>query len=153
MLSLRSSPPTDRVLKWNAYIQMAMLAGYQALENIAYLSNKGILFRRLSKQRRIWCDVISCRFWTAWVVGEFVRIAREVQLRARRKAEVGKADEVEEKEQMKAWGSDLVVNAAYLPLCLHWSFESGIGIPEWGVGLLGAIAGAIGVKGAWKRTG
>jgi hypothetical protein len=86
-------------------------------------------------------------------VGDLVRVGREWQLRGRQK-EKGKEGEMksEEAEQERRWRDDIIVNAAFLPLCLHWSFETGIGIPEWGVGLLGSLAGVVGIREAWGRT-
>ena len=88
------------------------------------------------------------------VVLELVRLWR---IRGLGKGEGVKGEEKEEQEKRK-WWRELCVNAAYFPLTIHWSMptgenESGGGVmSEFWVGVLGSVAGWIGVRQLWKET-
>ncbi|MCJ1247380.1 hypothetical protein MMC30_004594 [Trapelia coarctata] len=51
----------------------------------------------------------------------------------------------------RAWWKDIYVNAAWLPLTMHWSTEEGIA-SEAQVAILGMIPGILGLRDAWKVT-
>jgi len=51
----------------------------------------------------------------------------------------------------QAWWKDIYVNAAWLPLTVHWSTEDGIA-SEAQVAILGMIPGILGLKAAWRAT-
>lgn len=52
----------------------------------------------------------------------------------------------------RAWWKDIYVNAAWLPLTMHWSTEEGIA-SEAQVAILGMIPGYLGLREAWRATG
>lgn len=79
---------------------------------------------------------------------EFVRLGWEVvQRRGAKKGE----DEVVRREEEEAWRREVVVNAAYAPMTVHWSLEEGC-ISPLAVGVLGSVVGAINVTELWKAT-
>ncbi|EEH34465.1 hypothetical protein PAAG_05514 [Paracoccidioides lutzii Pb01] len=125
--------------------------------------------------------VWSTRAWLAHVLLEFVRVWREYVLaREMRKkdaevwgdvghSEKGNRDEEggegegegepggREKEsarwaEVRGWKKSLLNSLAWLPLCVHWSFEGGVGVPDQLVGLLSMTAGAWGVHDMWNVT-
>ncbi|KAK2786329.1 hypothetical protein FQN53_006697 [Emmonsiellopsis sp. PD_33] len=156
------APPRDPILRAIAYSQVFVNVVYQLLENIAFLSSKGIISRRIVERFGsigkwyIW----STRAWLAHVVLDIIRLVREriLWMRRPRKWTVEQlVNEGEEEEQLR-WSElrerlkALLNNMAWLPLCMHWSAEEGIGIPDSLVGLLGATAGAWGLRDAWVDT-
>lgn len=59
-------------------------------------------------------------------------------------------------EQAKAketekWWRDILLNAAYAPMSMHWSVEEGILAEPW-LGALGLTAAGIGFRQAWRET-
>ena len=67
-------------------------------------------------------------------------------------------EEGEEKEikiaravERERWWNEVLVNAAYAPMTLHWSFEGGL-LPEGVIGALGMVAGGLGLREAWRST-
>jgi len=151
-------PPKDRTLVRIALAQVGVNILYQVLENVAYLGQHGIIRRSERQQARDW--VWSSRFWAAHVLLEFVRLWRVRVLWDRRDAEGEAKEEGEEKEkeakvkrkeEVSAWWREFLINACYAPMTIHWSVESGTLSDEW-VGILGAIAGAIGLREMWKKS-
>lgn len=51
----------------------------------------------------------------------------------------------------RAWWKDIYVNAAWLPLTMHWGQEEGIA-SEAQIAILGMIPGILGLKAAWRAT-
>jgi hypothetical protein len=133
------------------------------MENVAYLTAKGVLPRR-SVERwgslgkwALW----STRAWLGHVMLEFVRLARSRQLAARSAS--ASATDVEkgattpeeiaaQAAAVRAWRKSLVSAMSWAPLCLHWSVEEGIGISRALTGVLGFSAGAWALLDAWKAT-
>ncbi|EEH49600.1 uncharacterized protein PADG_05679 [Paracoccidioides brasiliensis Pb18] len=170
-------PPTDPILCAIACTQVTANVLYQILENVAHLASKGVLNRRAVER---WGSlgkwyVWSTRAWLAHVLLEFVRVWREYVLaREMRKknaelrgdvgdTEKGGRDEEEEEEEegekksarraeVSGWKKSLLNSLAWLPLCVHWSFEGGVGVPDQLVGLLSMAAGAWGVHDMWNVT-
>ncbi|OAL70472.1 hypothetical protein A7D00_5438 [Trichophyton violaceum] len=171
--STYKSPPADPVLRAIAYGQVLACVLFQLLENVAFLASKGVLSKRaverwgsLSKWS-IW----SVRAWLVHVLLEFVRLARESQIaaaaegqksQAGAKKDIGEAEKgVREKTKeeavkmaakFKAWRKSMVNNLAWLPLCLHWSVDGGIGVPASLEGVLSLTAGAWGIHDLWLST-
>ena len=125
---------------------------FQYLENGAYLGSKGVLGFDNRKITRWY--VLSCRFWALHVSLEFVRLAR-VRFLRRREGNPSGREEKESKVAMveeAKWWRDFYVNAAWMPLTLHWSTEKGIGAGEGTTAALGLVAGVLGLKEAWEAT-
>lgn len=87
---------------------------------------------------------------------EFVRLGREWVLGRRvEDRRGGRAEEVRVKMERvrveRRWWREVVVNAAYAPLTVHWSVEGGW-VGEGVVGALGMVAGVVGFREVWGRT-
>ncbi|KAJ9637811.1 hypothetical protein H2201_007743 [Coniosporium apollinis] len=156
-----ASPPADAVLRRITWAQVAVNAAYQFLENGAYLASKGVLVsegwvgeKGDRRQARWW--VWSSRFWAAHVGLEFLRLGY-LWRKERRMEEKGvdgegeKEDKIVREAERELWWRDLVSNAAYGPLTVHWSLEEGCLSESW-VGLLGMVAGGVGLRERWKAT-
>ncbi|KAF2809225.1 uncharacterized protein BDZ99DRAFT_47511 [Mytilinidion resinicola] len=141
----------ERVLRAVAWGQVVSCAAYQVLENGAYLASKGVLVTQgwlgeAGKRREARWWVWSSRFWAAHVALEGVRLA--VLYRKQK----GEKEEVETgSKEDRAWWRDAVSNAAYAPLTIHWSTEAGV-VSEPLVGLLGTVAGGVGLLERWRET-
>lgn len=166
------SPPHDPVLRTVIYAQVISNVIYQFLENVAFLASKGIISKRAVEK---WgslgkWSIWSTRAWLGHILLEFVRLARARQLAAREakasktntagsEKEGSKPDDDTRKamaeaksEQLRQWKKGLLGNLAWTPLCLHWSFDNGVGVPDNMVGLLSLTAVAWGVSDLWKAT-
>ncbi|PGG98780.1 hypothetical protein GX51_06640 [Blastomyces parvus] len=159
------SPPADPLLRTVAYAQVAVNVVYQVLENVAHLAGKGVVSRRAVER---WGSVgkwyvWSTRAWLGHVLLEFVRVWREYVLardRRRRRRRGGGGgdrekigeDEGEGEMQVRGWKKSIVNSLAWLPLCVHWSFEDGVGVPDKMVGVLSMTASAWGVYDMWNAT-
>lgn len=149
-----NNPPADGVLKMLVWGQVIMNVAYQWLENGAYLAQHGVLGWSEARQAKAW--LWSSRFWAAHIVLEFGRLLR-VRAMSLRDAEA-KSDSTQEKEAKiarigsgRSWWRQVYVNAAYAPLTVHWSLESGI-MGDLSVGVLGSVAGLIGLQKLWNET-
>lgn len=143
--------PHDALLRATAWAQIVANAAYYVLEHGAYLASKNII--------RGWSDKKQARWWlwsgrcfAGHVALDYVRLWRTRQLREEAK-EMGeeKEDKLEARRAEQVWWRELAVNAAYSPLVVHWSLESGYVSDAW-VGLLGATAGLLGFREAWRKT-
>lgn len=148
------SPPKDGVLKALAWSQLGSMAAYLALENNYYLWSKGVIkgmtAETMGKRLRaaIWV-------FAAYIVMDFVRLTRVVQLRAVESKEKG--EDVDEKtlkaqlaDQDRAWYRSLTVDLSYFPLCFGWG--GAVSLPEWAYGLGGALAGFANFREALRVT-
>ena len=90
----------------------------------------------------------------AHVVLEFGRLAR-VRVLRRRQGKVSGGEEKEDKlvaaKEEVAWWQDVYVNAALMPLTVHYSVEGGY-VSEATVAALGLVAGTFGIRNAWRET-
>lgn len=160
----------ERAVRRITWAQIASLVLFQVLENGAYLASKGVLTsdawsgdagKRKEGAWWIW----SSRFWAAHVALELVRVgvlsyyANGEAATLTEKDTVGDGEKegkllMEQKRRERSvWWRDAVSNVAYMPMTLHWSVEAERGfLSDWGVGLLGAIAGGSLLVDAWKQT-
>ncbi|KAN0106485.1 hypothetical protein V8E51_009361 [Hyaloscypha variabilis] len=143
-----NSPPADTLVRRIVYTQVASNIAFQYLENGAYLASKGVLGWGKEKQSRAW--IWSSRFWMLHVGLDFVRLWREAGLRTSKgKSNPGSDEEI---KWTAKWRREMVVNAAWAPLTLHWSLEEGFASDFW-VGVLGSVAGLAGFRELWRTTG
>ncbi|KAH7342679.1 hypothetical protein BKA65DRAFT_504561 [Rhexocercosporidium sp. MPI-PUGE-AT-0058] len=142
----------DQVVRGIAGIQVISNIAYQYLENMAYLSSKGVWGWSTEKQNKAW--VWSSRFWAVHVLLDFVRLGRERSEQRKVVKWKGREEEAERQEQefWARWRRQLVVNLAYAPLTVHWSLEKGL-VGEFWVGLLGSVAGLAGLRELWRKSG
>ena len=149
-------PPKDGILKRIAWMQIVVNVLFQGLENGAYLAQHRVLSWTEQRQTRAW--IWSSRFWAAHVVLDLGRLWRLRTLSrtgeavgALTDAEGKKEEKMERRSKEDGWWRQLYVNAAYAPLTLHWSLESGA-VGDLGVGLLGSVAGLVGLANLWRET-
>jgi hypothetical protein len=161
--STLESPPRDPILRAVAFAQVSINVIYQGLENVAFLASKGVMGRRIVERWGglgkwyLW----STRAWLGHVLLEFVRLTREHRLARKQGAEkscgVGMGphehdEENTQRQELRAWRKSFVSNLAWAPLCLHWSLQEGIGVPQSLIGLISLIAGAWGLLDEWRAT-
>jgi hypothetical protein len=140
------TPSADPLERGIVNAQVLVNTVYQVLENGAYLSSKGVM--GWTTERQGWAWMWSSRCWAAHTALEFVRLARERQVR-KGKAVVGEKGEEEVRDL--AWRREVWINSGYAPLTIHWSLDGGI-ISPLTVGLLGAFVGAVKMNRLWEAT-
>lgn len=166
--STYKSPPKDPVLRAVAYLEVLSMLVYQFLENVTYLASNGIagdsLIRRTGGMGKwtIW----SIRAWFTYVLLQFVKLSRESvlfnqkELEEQRQVSTGEksiavADaelDAARQAEIRSWRKRLINNLAWAPLCAHWSFEKGLGVPPSTTGFISWLAGAWGTYDAWQAT-
>ncbi|RDW79154.1 uncharacterized protein DSM5745_06006 [Aspergillus mulundensis] len=149
------SPPVDKTIYALTLLQVLANIIYQALENSAFLTTKGVIPKRFLAR---WggaakVDIWSTRAWLGHIILQYFVLWRARALRKKAEAEGESAEKREElNAEVKAWKKSLVNNACWTPLCLHWSFENGIGFPGHLVGVVSFMAGAWGFADLWAST-
>lgn len=157
----------DKVLRKLTWAAIVSCIGFQALENGAYLSSKGVLTTAswtgdVGKARENTWWLWSSRFWAVYVGVELVRLG---VMRFHKEPGVVKGDGDGEKEdkirgeerirkeklENWLWWKDVASNLAYAPMTLHWSMEKGL-LSDWGVGACGMVAGGALLADAWRKT-
>ncbi|KAG7580079.1 hypothetical protein FFLO_00050 [Filobasidium floriforme] len=155
-------------------LQNLALIIYYPLENLSFLSSKGVF--PLSPARELRWSVWSCRAWMAYVALEFVALwerrnglivrqkALEVQHRQSLQMEVKPADgstmstttptsELALQKDWVAWYEDAVSNLGYAPLTVHWSLYQGAWTNQAWTGLFGTVACVAGLRSKWRAMG
>jgi len=139
-----------------AWTQLATCVVFQALENAAYLSSKGIMSLSPAAQGK--AAMWSARFWGSFVGIELIRLWYDSVKRGRRtrseKFAGGKTVAVverEEREWTDTWRKSVVRYLAWAPLTLHWSLEQGL-VSEMAVGGLASIPSVIQMRDLWRNT-
>lgn len=166
------SPPADPIMHALTILQIISNVVYQLLENIAYLASKGVISKRFVEKYGsinrwyIW----STRGWFGHIFLQFFVLWREHVLRKRHMAAQCTAsaasatsatietkgekavDREELQAEIRAWRKSLVNNTIWAPLCIHWCFENGIGIPNYFHGPISFMAGAWSLYDLWAAT-
>ncbi|KAI9891412.1 MAG: hypothetical protein M1814_002731 [Vezdaea aestivalis] len=145
------SPPQDTLVKGIVWAQISASTVFQALENVAYLSQHGIIGLGKKTQSKAW--KWSARAWAAHIFLDLLRLARTRELRrerGRRLADTKTDSKVVEKEEDQ-WRHEVLVNLAYAPLTIHYSLESAPIGEQW-IGLLGSVVGMLGWRRLWRDT-
>lgn len=125
-----------------SYSQLVTCIAFQALENGAYLSSKGVMGWSPAKQG--WAMKWSARLWGLYVGIELGKLAAEgVARRNAAAASDVKAD--------AAWKSAVVRNLAWAPLTVHWGSDTGF-VSDWMVGALASVPGYIQMAELWRET-
>lgn len=154
---------------------MAANTAFQVLENVAVLAEKGVLRKGWDeaagrvRKKRLW--LWSSRAWMLHVGLEIGRLVR-VWGMSEGKGERGREDEgdgkgvvvkneaddqvvIEAKKEKdigeEKWWREVLVNAAYAPMTMHWSVENGI-LAEPFLAALGLMAAGLGFRQAWRET-
>lgn len=160
------SPPADPVIRILTILQVISNVIYQFLENVAHLASKGVISRKFVDKYggpAKW-EIWSTRGWFGHIFFEFFVLWRQHVLRKRRvaaqRAAAGATESKETKAEdaealrleIRSWRKTLVNNTFWAPLCLHWCFEKGIGIPDHLVGIISLGAGIWGLCDSWAAT-
>jgi hypothetical protein len=162
----------EKVLRGITWAQIASCAMFQILENVAYLASKGVLdglpgwTGEQGKKREGKWWAWSSRFWAAHVLLEFGRLGtvwkyhghdRDAEVQAKNVQGHGDGEKedklkmAEKRREDRIWWRDVVSNAAYFPLTMHWSHEHGL-LGDGGVGVCGMVAGGVLLLDAWRET-
>ncbi|KAK2066657.1 hypothetical protein P8C59_000451 [Phyllachora maydis] len=139
----REDAAADTAVAW---LQLATCVVFQALENGAYLSAKGVLGWSPAAQARAY--KWSARFWAVYTGVELGRLAGEA-LRDRDRDR--DRDRPRGAGQTAAWRAQVARNLAWAPLTVHWSMDEGF-VGEAMVGLLGSVPGLIQMRALWRDT-
>jgi Peroxisomal biogenesis factor 11 (PEX11) len=146
-----TSPPLDVVLRAVSYGQTLSLGAYYVYENGYYLASKNVLRGWAPEKIKRWAKT-SLRMFLAYIVLEFVRLARAWQLREGRKVKaVEERERAEIEREESVWLRGALMNVAYTPLGIHWASES----PVLSDGVVGALMSAVGwikFKAAWAQA-
>ncbi|EOO01600.1 putative peroxin 11c protein [Phaeoacremonium minimum UCRPA7] len=146
-----AAPKESPLVTAVAWTQWLSCVVFQALENGAYLSSKGVLGWSPQAQARAYS--IGTKAWGVYVAVELGRLAAEIvaKRRAAREPSVSAADAESAKTELVGLRTEFVRNAAWAPLILHWSSEKGL-VSDMTVGLLGSIPGVMQMRRLWRET-
>jgi hypothetical protein len=122
------------------YSQLATCAVFQALENGAYLSSKGVM--GWSPATQGWAMKWSARLWGVYVGVELGKLAAQ---------RVGAGAESKDVKAAAAWRSAFLRNLAWAPLTMHWGSDKGV-VQDWMVGALASVPGVIQMTELWRAT-
>ncbi|KAJ1793783.1 hypothetical protein LPJ59_004681 [Coemansia sp. RSA 2399] len=152
-------PAPSQLLQWLDRTMNLSLCVYYPLEHIYWLGAHQVLpfSDKVVDLSGYW----SCRFWAAWVALQFVHLGEEYRLIKGRKQKIytqDKMDAAKMQEELdsvdaatKSWRIQLLINACYFPLTLHWSIR-GSTFPDVAVGAFGTVAALAQVYNVWKAT-
>jgi len=160
-------PDEDAVVRTVTWMQVIVNTVYYGLEGPVYLAGKGVLKGWSEEKKARWWRVASMCFG-GHVALEVVRLARTWQLRQEKTKALEKEGEGEKEaghemrltkeERVKAlrdeetkWMTSAQINAAFAPLCVHWSMPDGFVSDTW-YGLLGSWAASLYVRDAWRNS-
>ncbi|KAJ2511495.1 hypothetical protein GGI11_005087 [Coemansia sp. RSA 2049] len=152
-------PAPSQLLQGLDRIMNLSLCAYYPLEHIYWLGAHQIL--PFSEKVVDFSGYWSCRFWAAWVALQFVHLGEEYRLIKGRKQKIytqGKMDATKMQEELdsvdasiKSWKIQLLINACYFPLTLHWSIR-GSTFPDVAVGVFGTVAAVAQAYNVWKAA-
>ncbi|KAH8653633.1 hypothetical protein BX600DRAFT_440698 [Xylariales sp. PMI_506] len=151
-----TGPSINKVELSFSITQLIALVGYQALENGAYLSSKGVLGWQPETMKR--ATLLSTRLWGSYIAIKLVELFWESHKRSQRtpaeRLAGGKTVseiETEERQWTEDWRKLVVRNMAWFPLTIHWSLEQGI-FSDLAVGAIASIPGVMSIRDIWKKT-
>ncbi|GAO52050.1 hypothetical protein SAICODRAFT_5664 [Saitoella complicata NRRL Y-17804] len=120
------------------FIQSIANLCYYPLEHTAFLASHNILPISPRTQSKLW--LYACRFWAAYVILDLYRLFQQRKTAAT-------------EEEERGWKREVMVNAGYAPLTVHWSLEGGLrGLGDEGVGLFGTVAAVGQLAKAWRAV-
>ncbi|EPY51561.1 fungal protein [Schizosaccharomyces cryophilus OY26] len=117
----------DRRDSLESHLSTAINVCYYLTEGLAFLGNKQIV--PMSKTREDQLSLISCRFWLLDTLLTVYQLYKKVRNTHDRQDEL-----------------DLAANVASLPLCIHWSIGSGLGLSKQQIGILGLFSTVVQVR-------
>jgi hypothetical protein len=119
-----------------AYSQLLVCIVFQALENGAYLSSKGVMGWDQAKQN--WANKWSARLWGVYIGIDLGRLAAE--------ALNGQKGGI-----TPQWRDNVLRQMAWAPLTMHWGSDKGV-VPDWMVGALASVPGVLQMRELWAAT-
>lgn len=128
-----------------AWTQLVNCVVFQALENGAYLSSRGVLGWAPAQQAR--AMQLSVRVLALYTGIELGRLGAGLLAKRGQEAKDGGAQDLE----LAAMKRSMAINMAWAPLTLHWSLEKGL-VSEGMIGLLGSVPGVIQISKLWRET-
>lgn len=155
-------PAKDDVVRRLVWGQIAASTLFQVLENVAYLASKGVVKGRFAyprAQAQLWAW--SCRFWTAHLALEAARLLRTWQITHGDALNISTPSKEAEQshdghakrhqDELSTWRKAWYVNAAFLPVALHYSVQSGV-VSDEKLGFFGLVASVVGLRQLWQQT-
>ena len=136
-------------------LQCCGYIGFQFLENVLQLTNKGVLSGKLVTRLGGPATAMkwACRSWLVGVSTDFLRLWREAALLRERKAKGETISTKEQEDFDRKWWTDLQTCTAWLPVAIHYSVEGGLtGMNSGIVGFCGLMAGINNTRAAWKAA-
>ncbi|WBW74781.1 peroxisomal protein Pex11-like protein [Schizosaccharomyces osmophilus] len=117
----------DRRDSLESHLSTAINVCYYLTEGLAFLGNKQII--SMSKSREDQLSLISCRCWLLDTLLTIYQLFKKVR---------------STHDKQDQW--DLAANALSLPLCIHWSIGSGLGLSKQQIGALGLFSTVVQVR-------
>lgn len=167
-LAAGPKPGQDQVLYSCSVAQCGLYIVFQALENVALLTDNGVLpaslTTRWTEQAGGKATKIYLTAYRAWMLGfsvDFIRLLREAQLERKKRSERSSIEKTsgtvqeEDKKIDQQWWQQLIVPAAWLPVGWQFAEWNEGGFPGFSLGLMGAcgaIAGFEKTKALWDAT-
>ncbi|KAJ2714849.1 hypothetical protein H4R19_001517 [Coemansia spiralis] len=152
-------PAPTRALQWLDRAMNLSLVCYYPLEHVYWLGAHRIV--PLSDSAIEDAGYWSCRFWAAWVAMQFAHLGLEHRLIAARRKRILTRDSADAATMQKeldavdadsrSWRIQLLINACYFPLTLHWSVR-GSTFPDAAVGVFGTVAALAQAYNVWQAT-
>lgn len=161
-------PPSKLLLNINRMQNMANMC-YYPMEHLYWLGKHEVIPMKKETTKKLY--EWSCRLWTVYIVLQFWNIWEEWKLIKKRQNYVNtysqtqpttKEEEIREKRSMNKIKQqmekekitiimNLIINTAYLPLTLNWSFKE-CKLNDAKVGTLGLIAALCQFFTSWAAT-
>ncbi|KAL2256065.1 hypothetical protein VTK26DRAFT_2255 [Humicola hyalothermophila] len=136
------SPPPSKTALAIEYARLTLCVVFQGLENVAYLSSRGVL--PLAPKQQGAAFRWSARFWAGYVGIELGRLLAE-------RFGSGKDGKAQTAQERREWMRKTAKQLAWAPLTLHWGSDKGL-VSEMTVGLLASIPGIIQLGDLWAST-
>lgn len=143
-----SSNRLATAVDWAQFVSCAM---FQALENGAYLSGRGVLGWTPAEQGRAY--VVGSRWLCVYTGLELGRLlAGLVSGGGGDVSGAGGEEEMkEERDRVEGLRRSMAINLAWAPLTLHWATEKGF-LSDLAVGAGGCIPGVLQMRKLWRET-
>ncbi|KAH6661236.1 hypothetical protein BKA67DRAFT_550563 [Truncatella angustata] len=151
----KDRPKIDKLATSIAVTQLVACVVFQALENGAYLAQKGVLEWQPANMVKAYRW--SARFWGVFVGLKLTELFADrykrgqVPKRRRMGDKTVAVFEKEEREWNEEWRKLVSRNMAWFPLTIHWSLEQGL-FSELSIGAIASIPGVIQIRDLWNRT-
>ena len=155
LIAKRNNPDKDKILYSISLVQCLGYIGFQSMENLYQLTNKGVVSPNIIATRGggpNWIKT-ACRSWLVAVASDFFRLWRESVLLSKRKERGEKISEKEQDEIDRKWYAELTTAVSWMPVAIHYSVEGGLPWMNPGiVGFCGMMAGLNNFRNQWAAT-